>query len=146
MLYPQSSCRLGTPKRGRGKEIKSKLILKDSEEGWPRRRFRAALPWGAAYAVSELKQPLFCQVWLPVTRMWAGRGCQLLQMWVEGHGVTRSNQMRKCMQKQWETAKPQTDGVLALSAWSLAWENTVNSCCELYGMCKGFFFFFFCQS
>lgn len=59
---------------------------------------------------------------------------------LEDMGVTRSKQMRKYMQKHWEPAKPQRDGMLASSSSSLTWENTIHSCCDVSGICRGLSF------
>lgn len=132
------------PKRIKGK-FKGKLILKDSEEEWLCRRFRAALPWGAAscWLSTEAGAQGCCSA--KCGFLWAGggqEGCQVLQMWVGGHGVTRSNQMRTCMQEHLENWKAADRcGASNIFIELKSGENTRRGLCDLWGICRDLTFF-----
>lgn len=57
-----------------------------------------------------------------LSRMWQ-EGRQLLQMWVGGHGVTRSNQIRNRVQKHLENCKAADGCDTALSSLCLNWRK-----------------------
>lgn len=104
---PLSSCSRCTL-RGKGEGDQRPTPVGGCAEEWPRRRFRAARPWGAPSCwLSAAAGTQHCSsARRGFLRPGCGQeGCPLLQMRVGGHEVTRSTQISKCMRKHLENSK-----------------------------------------